>query len=133
MFRSCLPLLLALAAHAAEPVVDWNKVNPEALQHYQAVVRINTSDLTGNETSVVNYLKSVLDRDGIAFQVFAREPNRANLVARLKGNGRKKPILILAHTDTGSLQMTFQTSVWRRCPAARPRAPIASIAQATNS
>jgi len=103
MFRSGLTLLLALAVHAAEPVVDWNKVNPEALQHYQAVVRINTSN-KGNETSVVNYLKSVLDRDGVAYQVFAREPNRANLVVRLKGNGHKKPILILAHTDTVSVQ-----------------------------
>jgi acetylornithine deacetylase/succinyl-diaminopimelate desuccinylase-like protein len=104
MVRSCLPLLLALSAHAAEPIVDWNKVNLETLEHYQAVVRINTSNPPGNETSVVNYLKSVLDRDGIAYQVFAREPNRANLVARLKGNGRKKPILILAHTDTVGVQ-----------------------------
>jgi acetylornithine deacetylase/succinyl-diaminopimelate desuccinylase-like protein len=31
--------------------------------------------------------------------VFGSDPNRANLVARIKGSGRKKPILIMGHTD----------------------------------
>ena len=97
-------LLLALAAQAAEPVVDWEKLKAETLQHFQAIVRIDTSNPPGNETAVVNYLKSVLDREGIAYQIFAREPSRANLVARLKGNGRKKPLLILGHTDTVGVQ-----------------------------
>ena len=105
--RSCaltLAVFVTLSAHAAEPVVDWEKAKPETLLHYQSIVRINTSNPPGNETLVVNYLKSVLDREGIGYQVFALEPNRANLVARLKGNGRKKPILILGHTDTVGVQ-----------------------------
>ncbi len=97
-------LLLALSAQAAEPVVDWEKLKAETLRHFQAIVRIDTSNPPGNETAVVNYLKSVLDREGIAYQIFAREPSRANLVARLKGNGRKKPLLILGHTDTVGVQ-----------------------------
>ena len=97
-------LLLALSAQAADPVVDWEKLKAETLQHFQAIVRIDTSNPPGNETAVVNYLKSVLDREGIAYQIFAREPSRANLVARLKGNGRKKPLLILGHTDTVGVQ-----------------------------
>src|ERR1041384_3150496 len=96
-------LLLMPRAHAA-PDVDWEKLKAETLQHYQAIVRMDTSNPPGNETSVVNYLKSVLDREGIAYQIFAFQPNRANLVARLKGNGRKKPILILGHTDTVGVQ-----------------------------
>ena len=97
-------LLLALSAHAAEPVVDWEKAKAETLLHYQSIVRMNTSNPPGNETSVVNYLKAVFDREGIPYQVFALEPNRANLVARLKGNGTRKPILILGHTDTVGVQ-----------------------------
>ena len=96
--------LLALSARAAEPVVDWDKVNAETLLHYQSIVRRNTSNPPGNETSVVNYLKEVLDREGISYQVFALEPSRANLVARLKGSGRRKPVLILGHTDTVGVQ-----------------------------
>src|SRR3984893_2714006 len=104
--RIFLPIffLLALSSQAAEPVVDWNKAKTETLLHYQSIVRMNTSNPPGNETSVVNYLKDVLDREGISYQVFALEPNRANLVARLKGNGRKKPVLILGHTDTVGVQ-----------------------------
>src|SRR5439155_22063333 len=103
---SLLPILLFLVpwARAAEPVVDWDKAKAETLLHYQSIVRINTSNPPGNETSVVNYLKAVLDREGISYQVFALDPNRANLVARLKGNGRKKPIVILGHTDTVGVQ-----------------------------
>ena len=96
--------LLGFSARAAEPVVDWDRAKAETLLHYQSIVRINTSNPPGNETSVVNYLKNVLDREGISYQVFAREPGRANLVARLKGNGKKKPVLIMGHTDTVGVQ-----------------------------
>ena len=101
-------MLIVLGARAAEPVVDWEKVKAETLLHYQSIVRINTSNPPGNETAVVNYLKGVLDREGISYQTFALEPGRANLVARVKGNGRKKPILMLGHTDT----VGVQPAVW---------------------
>ncbi len=97
-------LLSALYAHGAAPPVDWDKVRAETLLHYQSIVRINSSNPPGNETLVVNYLRNVLDREGIPYQVFALDPARANLVARLKGNGRGKPILILGHTDTVGVQ-----------------------------
>ena len=54
--------LWALLARAAEPVVDWDKAYAETLLHYQSIVRVNTSSPPGSETSVVNYLKEVLDR-----------------------------------------------------------------------
>src|SRR6476660_4522535 len=93
-------LLLAASARAAEPVMDWERAKTETLLHYQSIVRINTSNPPGNETAVVNYLREVLDREGIPFKIFAQEPGRADLVARLKGNGSKRPILIMGHTDT---------------------------------
>ncbi len=99
-----LTLLCTLAASAAEPVVDWAKTNAEALQHFQAIVRMDTSNPPGNETQVVDYIKALFHREGIPYQIFALEPNRANLVARLKGNGSKKPILIMGHTDTVGVQ-----------------------------
>ena len=71
-------VLLALSARAAEPVVDWDKAKTETLLHYQAIVRMNTSNPPGNETAVVNYLKEVLDREGIPLSRFSRR----NLAAR---------------------------------------------------
>ena len=52
----------------------------------------------------VEYLKKTLEAEGIPTQTFALYPNRANLVARLKGNGSKRPLLILAHTDVVGVQ-----------------------------
>ena len=42
----------------------------------------------------------MLGAEGIAVETFSVEPNRPNLVARLKGSGRKKPLLMMGHGDT---------------------------------
>src|SRR4249919_3236100 len=85
-------------AHAQAPI-DWKGVEAETLQHFQALVRIDTSNPPGNETRAVEYVKQVLDKEGIPYQVFAKDPSRANLVTRIKGNGKKRPILVMGHTD----------------------------------
>ena len=72
----------------------------ETLRHFQAVLRLDTQDPPGGEQPVVDYLKAALEKEGIPVQTFALEANRPNLVARLAGNGKKRPLLIMAHTDT---------------------------------
>src|SRR5580700_10018644 len=91
-------LLLGLRAGAQTP--DWSKINDEAMRHFQALVQIDSTDPPGNETNVVEYVKKVLEADGIPAMLVAKEPARANLIARLKGNGSKKPLLIMGHSDT---------------------------------
>lgn len=92
--------------HAQAPAAlkspDWDKLRPEILQHYRSLVQLDTT--AGHETLAVEYLKKVLEAEGIPTQTFALDPKRANLVARLKGNGSKRPILILAHTDVVGVQ-----------------------------
>jgi len=91
------------ALQAQRPAaVDWNKLRPEILQHYRSLVQLDTT--SGHETRAVDYLKKVLEGEGIPTQTFALNPARANLVARLKGNGSKRPLLILAHTDVVGVQ-----------------------------
>jgi acetylornithine deacetylase/succinyl-diaminopimelate desuccinylase-like protein len=87
----------ALQAQSSGGRVDWDKLRPEILQHYRSLVQLDTT--SGHETRAVEYLKKVLESEGIPTQTFALNPARANLVARLKGNGSKRPLLILAHTD----------------------------------
>jgi len=89
-------------APPAGRAVDWGKLFPEILEHYRALVQIDTT--AGHETLAVDYLKKVLESEGIPTSTFALDPNRANLVARLKGNGSKRPLLILAHTDVVGVQ-----------------------------
>jgi acetylornithine deacetylase/succinyl-diaminopimelate desuccinylase-like protein len=99
-----LTVVCASAALAQTPAVDWERQKVEILRHYRALVQIDTSNPPGNETKAVEYLKQVLEAEGIPAKTFALDPNRANLVARLKGNGSKRPLLILAHTDVVGVQ-----------------------------
>ena len=97
-------LATSLSAAQAPQQPNWTAVEEETLRHFQAIVRMDTTDPPGTppggEKPVADYLKQVLEKEGIPVQVFALEPNRPNIVARLKGNGRKRPLLILGHTDT---------------------------------
>ena len=97
-----LPVVLAATTLVAQtpPQPDWPALEKETLQHFQALVQINTTDPPGGERPAAEYLEQVLGREGIAVQLFAMEKDRPNLVARLKGNGKKRPVLIMGHTDT---------------------------------
>ena len=94
-----LMLFSTLGVFARDFTVDWRAARPELLQYYRGLLRIDTSNPPGNETRAADYLREVLDREHIPYQVFALSPHRANLVARLKGNGSKRPILLMGHTD----------------------------------
>ncbi len=101
-FRALRFLSFCLAASTLTNAqnVDWAKANDELLRHFQALIRIDTADPPGNETRAVNYVKGVLEAEGIPVTVAAKDPARANLIARLKGNGSKRPLLLMGHTDT---------------------------------
>src|SRR3954468_9984013 len=100
--RSIL-LLFVLALYApfatAQQTPDWVKINPETLRHFQALVQIDSTNPPGNETRVANYVKGVLEAEGIPVTLAAQDPARANVIARLKGNGSKRPLLIMGHSD----------------------------------
>jgi acetylornithine deacetylase/succinyl-diaminopimelate desuccinylase-like protein len=98
MLRMLSVCLAAVSFAAAQNAPDWPKVNAETLKHYQAVIRMDST--SGNETRVAEYVKRVLDAEGIPAVIYEKEPGRGNLVARLKGNGSKKPLLIMGHSDT---------------------------------
>ena len=98
--RYSLVLLFCTLLPASAQSPDWPKINEEAMRHFQALVRIDSTDPPGNETKVAEYVKKVLEAEGIAATLAAKDPARANLIARLKGNGSKKPLLIMGHSDT---------------------------------
>jgi acetylornithine deacetylase/succinyl-diaminopimelate desuccinylase-like protein len=65
----------------------------------QALLRLDTVNPPGNETRAAELLRAYLARNGIECELFAREPERANLVARIKG-GDGPSLAFLSHTDT---------------------------------
>ena len=111
-----LPVFISIAhSQAQEP--NWSQIEEETMRHFQAILRLDTSNPPGNETLVVEYLKSVLDKEGIETKVFANDPKRANLVARLRGNGKKRPVLIMGHTDV----VTVDPTKWKYPPFSATR------------
>jgi len=100
IFLACVSLAAAAAFAQAPRQPDWAALEDETLRHFQAILRLDTTDPPGGERPVVEYLKKVLEAEGIPVKTFALEEHRPNLVARLKGNGKKRPLLIMGHTDT---------------------------------
>ena len=56
------PLVLLIPV---SPQPDWSKIEEETMRHFQAILRLDTSNPPGNKGIVVEYLKSFLDREGI--------------------------------------------------------------------
>ena len=104
MAKVLIFVILSAFVSAQSPVIDWEQQKVESLKHYRALIQIDSSNPPGNETKVVDYLRTVLEAEGISTKTFSLDPKRANLVARIKGNGSKRPMLILAHTDVVGVQ-----------------------------
>ncbi|GAC1458033.1 MAG: M20/M25/M40 family metallo-hydrolase [Gemmatimonadaceae bacterium] len=97
-------MALVVVARGQPRTIDWKSQQAEILRHFRALVQLDTTNPPGNEQRVVDYLKTVLAAEGISFETFALDPSRPNLVARIKGNGSKRPLLILAHSDVVRVQ-----------------------------
>lgn len=95
---------MATAAAQQSYLIDWDTAGEEAVQHLVELVQINTTNPPGNESLVVEYLQAELTAEGIQSEVFALEESRGNLVARISGNGSKRPLLIMGHTDVVGVQ-----------------------------
>jgi len=63
------------------------------------LVRLDTTNPPGNETRAAEYIRGVLAAEGIAAELLGDEAGRLNVVARLKGSGAARPLLMMAHTD----------------------------------
>lgn len=78
---------------------DWSAVEEETLERFRTLLQFDTSDPPGREVSAAEYLRDTLAAAGIEVELLAVNPDRPNVVARLRGNGSKQPLLLMAHTD----------------------------------
>ncbi len=58
---------------------DWKALEAETMQHYQAVLRLDTRNPPGNEVVVAEYVKGVLDKEGIPATIVGSDPKRPNV------------------------------------------------------
>lgn len=85
------------SAQVSEP--DWLAVETETLEHFRTLLQFDTSDPPGRELPAAEYLRDVLEAEGITVEMLYNNPERPNVIARLEGNGNKEPLLMMAHTD----------------------------------
>jgi len=78
---------------------DWEAASRETLDHLQRMIRINSVNPPGNEIGVARYLDSTLTAAGIDTHLFEPAPGRAAFVARLRGDGSARPVIIMGHMD----------------------------------
>jgi acetylornithine deacetylase/succinyl-diaminopimelate desuccinylase-like protein len=91
-------LLFAVSPCSAAEI-DWTKVRDEAVQLLQELIRIDTTNPPGNERAAALHLQKLLESDGIETRILDVAPGRANLYARIKGDGSRRPLILLSHTD----------------------------------
>jgi acetylornithine deacetylase/succinyl-diaminopimelate desuccinylase-like protein len=97
---TCLLPSSALLAQTKQ--IDWPAIARESQTILGDYLRVNTTNPPGNELLAARFLKHVLDREGIEAQILDTielGPNRANLYARLRGNGAKRAIALVHHMD----------------------------------
>src|SRR3954471_4280193 len=96
-----LALALATRVFAQRPI-DWNALAAESQTNLSNYLRINTTNPPGNEILTARFLKAILDREGIEARILDTTEigaNRANIYARLRGNGSKRAIALVHHMD----------------------------------
>ena len=63
------------------------------------LIRVDTTNPPGNETAAAELLREYLEANDLHCDLYARVPERANLVARIPGRGDGPTLLFLGHTD----------------------------------
>jgi acetylornithine deacetylase/succinyl-diaminopimelate desuccinylase-like protein len=95
--RKLCALLVLLAAHGAAD--DNRSLSDRTRQYATDLIRLDTSNPPGNETRVAEYLKQIADNYNIPAELVGADPRRMNFIARLKGTGKNRPLLLIAHSD----------------------------------
>lgn len=88
LFTTCL-----FAADTAAPL-------PEVAQLLVDIIRVDTSNPPGNEDKLAQLLASKFKPYGFEIDIIPTpQPGKSHFIARLRGNGSRKPVLIAAHAD----------------------------------
>jgi acetylornithine deacetylase/succinyl-diaminopimelate desuccinylase-like protein len=108
-FRMLLSAILLLGCcswvKAQTPVDDhlgaiyWEAYQDEAVGLFRQYLRIDTSNPPGNEAGSAEFFHRLFDHAGIPNTIYRYAPGRADIFARLKGDGSRRPIVLLSHMD----------------------------------
>ncbi len=85
---------------------------PDPAALLQKLIQFDTTNPPGHERQCLEYLQQVLAQAGVESTLLAKTPERPNLIARLKGQGRSAPLLLYGHVDV----VTTENQAWTHPP-----------------
>lgn len=107
-----LAIALAALITLATGSVGKPDAGDEAVRLLSEYIKVNTTNPPGNETLGAEFLAKIFRGNGIDCQLFETDKGRSCLYARLKGNGKKRPLILLNHIDV----VPAQASDWTHDP-----------------
>ncbi|HLG20984.1 MAG TPA: M20/M25/M40 family metallo-hydrolase [Bdellovibrionota bacterium] len=99
VFGIVLGFWACMSAAASETAVDYGKSADSVRELLRQLVEADTSNPPGNEERAAAIGAKRLKDAGVSADITEFAAGRKNLVARLKGTGDRKPLLLLAHID----------------------------------
>lgn len=93
-----------MATTVASDQATWEQVGDEVLEHLRELLRLDTRNPPGNETHAAEYLRAALEREGIHSEIVGPAPDRGSIVARIRGDGSQRPLLLMSHTDVVAVE-----------------------------
>ena len=72
---------------------------PHVAELLQALIRFDTTNPPGNERQCAVYCRDVLKTVGIHAELMGDDPDRVNVISRLRGAGNAPPLLLYGHID----------------------------------
>jgi acetylornithine deacetylase/succinyl-diaminopimelate desuccinylase-like protein len=78
----------------------------------QQLIRFDTTNPPGNEAECMAFVRGLLEDAGCEVEMYAKDPARPNVVSRLRGSGKRAPLLLQGHVDV----VTTSGQDWSRPP-----------------
>ena len=92
--------------------MNIGNMEEQGIELLQKYLKINTVNPPGDTREAIKFFSGIFDNAGIPYRVFAPDKNKPSIMAKIEGNGNKKPVILLNHLDT----VTFEEDKWHVPP-----------------
>lgn len=77
---------------------EWT-AGDETVALLQQLIRFNTTNPPGDERLCAEFLVALFTKEGMEARTYESGPGRAQVFARIRGSGKKRPVMLLSHMD----------------------------------
>jgi acetylornithine deacetylase/succinyl-diaminopimelate desuccinylase-like protein len=93
-----------MAQATNENQINWQEVGAETISCLRDLLRLDTRNPPGNEIRAAEYLRALLQTEGIQGEIVGPGSDRGTFIARLRGDGSAPPLLLMSHTDVVAVE-----------------------------